>query len=185
VAVAKGLTSTCTIDELRSILRGAGKVAADLADLVDRLAPQRRAGRRVVLINGCFDLLHAGHVAVLEAARSLGDVLVVAVNSDDGVRRLKGAGRPVNNAADRLGVLAALGPVDHLVLFEEDTAERVLRAVRPDVYAKGGDYREDILPEAEVARAIGAELRILPEFTDRSTSQLIERILAMPGGGAA
>jgi rfaE bifunctional protein nucleotidyltransferase chain/domain len=136
----------------------------------------REARVRLVFTNGCFDLLHPGHVAYLEAARGLGDALVVGLNSDASVRRLKGPGRPINPEGDRVAMLAALRAVDAVVVFDEDTPVRLLREVAPAVYVKGGDYRIEDLPEAEVAREIGAEVRILPFEPGYSTTTLLERI---------
>jgi D-beta-D-heptose 7-phosphate kinase / D-beta-D-heptose 1-phosphate adenosyltransferase len=146
------------------------------AELLDRVAQARAKGARIVFTNGCFDVLHRGHVGYLSQARELGDVLVVAVNSDDSVRRLKGPGRPVNPQEDRAAVLAALGCVDHVVVFDEDSPARLIEAVRPDVYVKGGDYRPELIPEAELVHRLGGEVRALDYLPDRSTSAIIERI---------
>jgi D-beta-D-heptose 7-phosphate kinase / D-beta-D-heptose 1-phosphate adenosyltransferase len=147
-----------------------------LEELRAELARQRGLGRRVVFTNGCFDLLHAGHVAYLAAARALGDLLVVGVNSDRSVRRLKGPGRPLNPLADRMAVLAALRSVDHVVAFDADTPLELVRALRPDVYAKGGDYRIETLPEAPLMAELGGEVALLPYLEGRSTSGLLRRL---------
>ena len=137
----------------------------------------RESGGRVVFTNGCFDLLHPGHVAYLEAARSLGDALVVGLNSDESVRGLgKGDDRPIVTEGDRAAVLGALRAVDAVVIFDERTPVRLMREVRPAVYVKGGDYRIEDLPEAEVAEEIGAEVRIIPFEPGYSTSALVEKI---------
>jgi D-beta-D-heptose 7-phosphate kinase / D-beta-D-heptose 1-phosphate adenosyltransferase len=136
----------------------------------------RRAGRRIVFTNGCFDVLHRGHVQYLEQAKRLGDVLVVALNSDASVARLKGPGRPVNGETDRACLLAALTSVDHVVLFDEDSPRQLLELVRPDLYVKGGDYLPEMLPEAALVRELGGEIRILDYVRDRSTSEIIQRI---------
>jgi rfaE bifunctional protein nucleotidyltransferase chain/domain len=141
-----------------------------------RIAKIREAGGRVVFTNGCFDLLHPGHVSYLRAARSLGDALVVGLNSDTSVRRLKGPSRPVVPEKDRAVVLEALESVDAVVVFGEDTPVRLMRELEPTVYVKGGDYRIKDLPEAEVAKEFGAEVRIIPFEPGYSTSALIERI---------
>ena len=135
------------------------------------------AGRKLVFTNGCFDLLHAGHVRYLQQARALGDALVVGLNSDRSVRALKGEGRPVNTQDDRAEVLAALGCVDYVVIFDGKRATDLVRTVRPHVYAKGGDYTEDSLDagEREALREAGAEIRILPLVPGRSTTALLER----------
>jgi len=143
---------------------------------VAHVAQARARGARIVFTNGCFDVLHRGHVGYLSQARELGDVLVVAVNSDESVRRLKGPTRPVNPQEDRAAVLAALGCVDHVVVFDEDSPERLLEAVRPDVYVKGGDYRPELIPEAELVTRLGGEVRTLDYLPDRSTSAIIDRI---------
>jgi len=145
-----------------------------------RVAGIREAGGRVVFTNGCFDLLHPGHVSYLRTARSLGDALVVGLNSDASIRRLKGPSRPVVPEKDRAAVLEALGSVDAVVIFGEDTPTRLMRKLEPAVYVKGGDYRVEDLFEAEVARELGAEVRIISFEPGYSTSALIEKIKCMP-----
>ena len=152
----------------------AGKIvtAAELARVRDTLAA---GGKKLVFTNGCFDLLHVGHVRYLQAARALGDALVVAVNGDDSVRALKGPTRPVNPEDDRAEVLAALGCVDYVVIFPEVRVTNVLRAVRPHIYAKGGDYTPETLDKGERAAIdeAGAEIRILPLVPGRSTTNIL------------
>jgi rfaE bifunctional protein nucleotidyltransferase chain/domain len=131
-----------------------------------------------VATGGCFDLLHAGHVATLEAARALGDRLVVLVNSDDSVRRLKGAGRPVVTAADRVRVLEALDCVDAAVVFDEDDPRAALERLRPDVWVKGGDYTVDQLPEAEAVARHGGRTVVLPYLDGLSTTAILQRARA-------
>jgi len=150
--------------------------------LATRLAEERAAGRRIVFTNGVFDLLHAGHVEFLRQARALGDVLVVGVNSDRSARRLKGARRPINRERDRLALVAALDAVDHAVLFDEDQPATLIRALRPHLHVKGGDYAGQRLPEAEAVRAVGGEVVILPLVGELSTSRVIERIVALTSG---
>ncbi|NEK84314.1 D-glycero-beta-D-manno-heptose 1-phosphate adenylyltransferase [Blastococcus saxobsidens] len=139
------------------------------------LARVRAAGGTVVATGGCFDLLHAGHVATLRAARGLGDCLVVCINSDDSVRRLKGPSRPLVTAPDRARVLEALEFVDAVVVFDEDTPAEVLDRLRPDVWAKGGDYAGADLPEAAVLRTWGGQAVVLPYLDGHSTTALVER----------
>ena len=147
----------------------------------DALKALRESGARLVFTNGCFDLLHPGHVSYLEAARSLGDALVVGLNSDRSVRGLgKGPDRPLVPEADRAAVLGALRAVGAVVIFDERTPVRLMREVRPAVYVKGGDYRIEDLPEAEVAAEIGAEVKIIPFEPGYSTSTLVERIRKAP-----
>jgi len=144
-------------------------------DLLDVLAGHRAAGHRVVFTNGCFDVLHRGHVAYLRQARALGEVLVVALNSDASVARLKGPTRPVNPLVDRAGVVGALACVDLVTAFEADSPVELLELVRPDVYAKGGDYTAEMLPETPVVEALGGQVRILDYLADHSTSAIVAR----------
>ena len=143
--------------------------------LAERL---RAAGKRIVLANGVFDLLHVGHVRYLEAARTLGDVLFVGVNGDAAVARLKGVGRPLMPALERAELVGALRAVDHVVIFEEDSADALLSAVRPHVHAKGTDYTEASVPEAATARGIGAQVSIVGDPKAHATRDLIAVIAA-------
>jgi D-beta-D-heptose 7-phosphate kinase / D-beta-D-heptose 1-phosphate adenosyltransferase len=145
----------------------------------------RAAGGTVVATGGCFDLLHAGHVATLEAARRLGDCLVVCLNSDASVRRLKGEGRPLVPERDRVRVLEALGAVDAVIVFGEDTPLAVLDALRPDVWVKGGDYATSALPETELLAGWGGQVVVVPYLAGRSTTRLVEtaRVTEMTTAG--
>ncbi|HXD97522.1 MAG TPA: adenylyltransferase/cytidyltransferase family protein [Candidatus Acidoferrum sp.] len=146
------------------------------------LAARLRAdGKRVVLANGCFDLLHVGHVRYLTAARALGDVLFVGLNSDAAVARLKGPGRPLMPAAERIEMLAGLRAVDHVVVFDEDTADRLVSLVRPTIHAKGTDYTEATVPEAASVRAAGGRVAIVGDPKDHATRDLIARIREQSG----
>ena len=138
-------------------------------------ATLRDAGMRVVFTNGCFDILHAGHVRYLAAARALGDVLILGLNSDASVRRLKGETRPVNDESDRAAVVGALKSVDAVVIFGEDTAEILIAKVRPAVYVKGGDYTRETLPEARIVEAYGGEVAFIPLVAGKSTTGIIEK----------
>lgn len=153
-------------------------------ELTPVLAAGKKQGRKVVFTNGCFDILHAGHVRYLTEARKLGDVLIVGLNSDESVRKLKGAGRPVNPAADRAEVLAGLRAVDHVVVFAEDTAEELVRHLQPDIYVKGGDYSLESLPEAAIVASYGGRTELVPLLEGRSTTQVIRR-LGQSGAAAA
>jgi D-beta-D-heptose 7-phosphate kinase / D-beta-D-heptose 1-phosphate adenosyltransferase len=189
IAVAKRYTAVVTAAELaRSLVllpadRADGGEPDGLAELLPALERRRRRGERIVFTNGVFDLLHPGHVDLLRRARRQGDALVVAVNSDASVRRLKGPGRPVLQEAERLSLVAALDSVDHVICFDADTATELVRSVRPDVYVKGGDYTEADLPEAETARQLGAHIVILPRTLAASTTSLIQRVHRLPAGG--
>ena len=143
--------------------------------LVARVNAEKEKGRRVVLANGCFDLLHAGHVRYLEGARSLGDLLVVGINSDDQVTRLKGQGRPILPERDRAEIVASLEAVDLVTIFDEPTVTELLLAMRPDIHAKGTDYTEDTVPERDVVRSFGGRVRIVGDPKNHSTSELIRR----------
>jgi rfaE bifunctional protein nucleotidyltransferase chain/domain len=156
---------------LRAAAPGTGSEPREAETVI---AATRAAGGTVVATGGCFDLMHPGHIGTLEAARSLGDCLVVLLNSDASVRRLKGSGRPLVRAGDRAAILRALRCVDAVVVFDEDTPEAMLERLRPDVWAKGGDYRVGDLPEAELVRGWGGEPVVLPFLEGRSTTRLIE-----------
>lgn len=175
VVVGDHGTSVCDAETLRARLDGHERVV-DAAELGRRLDEHRRAGRKVVFTNGCFDVLHRGHVAYLAQARALGDLLVVGLNSDESVRRLKGPDRPVNSCADRAAVLAELRCVDMICVFDEDSPRRLLEVVRPDVYVKGGDYTPEMLSETPLVRRLGGEVRTVDYVRHRSTTELIARI---------
>jgi D-beta-D-heptose 7-phosphate kinase/D-beta-D-heptose 1-phosphate adenosyltransferase len=176
VVTAKEGTSTCTLAELEDRLCTPEKLFNCRARLAARRELYRRQGKRVVLTGGCFDILHTGHIAYLNQAKALGDVLIVAINSDDSVRRLKGHARPINRQEDRLDVLAALSCVDHLIVFDEATPSELIAEIKPDVFVKGGDYTRASLPEAEVVERLGGEVRFLPFVANRSTTKIIQRI---------
>lgn len=181
VVVRRPGTATCSHEEVVRRMRPRDGVVQEPERLAQRLDEYRRRGRRIVFTNGCFDVLHRGHVFYLEQARELGDVLVVAVNSDASVARLKGAGRPINPCRDRMSVLAALTPVDYVTCFEEDTPARLLRMFRPHLYVKGGDYTPEMLPETPLVRALGGEVRVLGYLPDHSTTAVIERARTADG----
>jgi D-beta-D-heptose 7-phosphate kinase / D-beta-D-heptose 1-phosphate adenosyltransferase len=178
-------TAVCDTHGLLAACGETDQATLSTADLVAEVSAHRARGRRIVFTNGCFDVLHRGHVGYLAQAKRLGDVLIVAVNSDDSVRRLKGPERPVNPVEDRVAVLAALACVDHVVVFEEDSPANLIALVRPDVYVKGGDYRPEMIPEAPLVRRLGGEVVTLDYLPDRSTSKLINRIRASGNRPAA
>jgi D-beta-D-heptose 7-phosphate kinase/D-beta-D-heptose 1-phosphate adenosyltransferase len=149
--------------------------AAESPDGVQLAADVRGRGGTVVATGGCFDLLHPGHLRTLEAARALGDCLVVCLNSDASVRRLKGPGRPVNGQDDRARLLLGLRCVDAVVVFDQDTPEATLRTIRPHVFVKGGDYAGVELPEAAVLASWGGRAFVLPLVAGHSTTRMIER----------
>ncbi|MCX6561796.1 MAG: adenylyltransferase/cytidyltransferase family protein [Candidatus Aminicenantes bacterium] len=148
-----------------------------LAGLKTIVARERRKGRRVVLANGGFDLLHVGHIRYLEAAARLGKILIVALNSDASLRRLKGPGRPLLPQAERAAILSGMACVDHVVIFDEPNVERILLALKPDVHAKGSDYSKKTVPERAVVLGYGGRIAIVGGAKVRSTSEVIPRVL--------
>jgi rfaE bifunctional protein nucleotidyltransferase chain/domain len=145
----------------------------DRETLLARVAAARHKGSIIVLANGCFDVLHVGHVRYLEGARALGDLLVVGINADEQVAALKGEGRPIMAEHERAEIIAALAVVDFVTVFDEPTVETLLLALRPDVHAKGSDYTEDTVPERDVVRSYGGRVAIVGDPKDHSTSDLI------------
>lgn len=146
------------------------------AELVSRAEAARQSGARIILANGCFDVLHVGHIRYLAGARALGDLLIVGVNSDEQVAIQKGAGRPVLPAAERAEIVAALESVDHVTIFDEPTVEQLLLALKPDVHAKGTDYTTETVPERDVVRSYGGQVAIVGDPKDHSTSAIIARL---------
>ena len=138
----------------------------------------RAAGRKVVFVNGCFDLLHVGHIRYLKSARALGDALILGLNSDASVTALKGKGRPLQPQEERAEILAALECVDYVLVFDAPTVDEVLRELRPDIHAKGTDYTEDNVPERDTVRAYGGRVAIAGDPKDHSTRDLIRTILS-------
>jgi D-beta-D-heptose 7-phosphate kinase/D-beta-D-heptose 1-phosphate adenosyltransferase len=186
VEAAAGFVAAGGAAELECAGRsGVAAVAAARSGVEELLARTRQRGGTVVATGGCFDLLHAGHIATLQAARALGDCLVVCLNSDDSVRRLKGPQRPLQSAADRAEVLSALQCVDAVVVFDEDTPATALRRLRPDIWAKGGDYSGMVLPEVAVLAEWGGEAVTVPYLAGRSTTALVESASALGGSASA
>jgi D-beta-D-heptose 7-phosphate kinase / D-beta-D-heptose 1-phosphate adenosyltransferase len=179
IAIRKEATATCTAAELKCHFNMMAKHIANTDDLKELCAAYHEAGKRIVFTNGCFDILHTGHVTYLTCAKELGDVLIVGLNSDESIRRLKGEMRPVNPLSDRLQVLSGLTSVDHIITFGEesdDTPVNLISVVRPHVFVKGGDYRKEDLPELKLLESQGAEVVIIPSIPDRSTTNIINRM---------
>ena len=145
-------------------------------ELAEHVAGDRASGRRIAFANGCFDILHVGHVRYLEGAAREGDRLIVAINDDDSVRGLKGEGRPILPAMARAELVAALRAVDYVVIFKERTVERLLRLLKPDVHCKGTDYTVDSVPERDVVRSYGGRIAIVGDPKDHSTQTLLSKI---------
>lgn len=152
------------------------KIVLDHDQLAARLRALQEKGSKIVFTNGCFDLLHVGHVRLLEAAREVGDILVVGLNDDSAVRRLKGEGRPLQSQMERAEIVAAVRWVDLVTIFSGDRADDILRALRPDVHAKGTDYTPDAIPEAGTVRDIGASIAIVGDPKNHATENIISRI---------
>jgi rfaE bifunctional protein nucleotidyltransferase chain/domain len=157
-------------------MRTAGSKVVALDDLRRRVKEARAAGRTIALANGCFDLLHVGHVRYLAGAKAEADLLVVGVNGDASVRRRKGPGRPVMPAQDRAHLLAALRSVDFVVVFEEDDVRGLIAALRPDVHCKGTDYTPETVPEGDAVRAYGGRVAIVGDPKDHDTHTLLRRL---------
>ncbi|TVU58259.1 D-glycero-beta-D-manno-heptose 1-phosphate adenylyltransferase [Paenarthrobacter nitroguajacolicus] len=178
VVVHRPGTSVCTTDELTRHLSGFADTALTATELAQQVEAHRRDGKRIVLTNGCFDVLHRGHTRYLNQAKQLGDVLVVALNSDSSVKQLKGPDRPVNHEADRAAVIAALSCVDHVTVFDTPTPIPLIELLKPDVYAKGGDYTPEMLAETVAVERWGGTVTILDYVPEHSTTAVLERIRA-------
>lgn len=148
----------------------------DRTSLVKLVAENREKGRKIVLANGCFDLFHVGHIRYLSGARDLGGFLIVGINSDEQVRRLKGEGRPLMPEDERAEIIAALSPVDAVTIFNEPTVEELIIAVRPDVHAKGTDYTTETVPERDIVREYGGRVAIVGDPKDHSSTELIKAL---------
>ena len=155
----------------------------NLHQAILQFGPQKRNGRRVVFTNGCFDLLHPGHIETLEKARSLGDALVVGVNSDRSVRQMKGAGRPILPERERAEILAAMECVDGVVIFDESTPREIITALLPDVLVKGGDWAGDAIVGREEVEAAGGKVVSIPVVAGYSTTAILQKIRKLDGSG--
>lgn len=183
VAIRKSNTAHCKQSELVAYFSMKDKYIRDMEELEALCEMYKSQGKKIVFTNGCFDILHSGHVSYLERAASLGDILIVGVNTDESIKRLKGPERPINHLNDRVQVLAGLGAVGHVIAFgsaKDDTPESLIRIIRPSVFAKGGDYSRESLPEAAAVEEFGGEVVLLPLVPDRSTTLIIKRIYTTP-----
>ena len=152
-----------------------GKVVVDQSSLCSQLTEERK-NKKVIFTNGCFDLLHVGHVRYLNESKSLGDILVIGVNSDSSVQRLKGAGRPIQSQDDRAEILAGLASVDYTTIFDEDTPENLIKALKPDILVKGGDWPVEKIVGANFVKSYGGEVRPLQFMHGRSTTLIVEKM---------
>jgi rfaE bifunctional protein nucleotidyltransferase chain/domain len=183
VVVHQPGTSVCSTAQLSRHLESFVDTAIGAEELAVQVQAHRAQGQRIVLTNGCFDVLHSGHTRYLNQAKQLGDVLVVALNSDDSVRMLKGPGRPINAQADRAAVIAALSCVDYVTVFDSPTAIPLIRRLRPEIYAKGGDYTPEMLAETDTVEECGGRVAILDYVAERSTTAVVQRIRDGAGPG--
>jgi len=182
IVVTKLGAATVSVPELYAALTLANDTLSPTGimsqeELVLGVSEARMQGKRIVFTNGCFDILHAGHITYLQQAKQLGDMLVVAVNDDESVKRLKGPGRPINSVEHRMAVLAGLSAVDWVTSFHDDTPERLLKILQPDVLVKGGDYTVDQVVGADIVRAYGGDIRVLGIINNLSTTSIIDRVI--------
>lgn len=179
VAISKKITANCSYEELKAYLSINEKYIADLQQLEHIVNMYKEQGKKIVFTNGCFDILHSGHVSYLNRTRDLGHVLIVGINTDESIRRIKGSKRPINQLYDRMEVLAGLGSVNHIIAFgsiEDDTPVSLIKVIRPHIVTKGGDYTKEALPEAGIIEQLGGEIILLPLLPDRSTTLILDRI---------
>ncbi|CAI3797521.1 D-glycero-beta-D-manno-heptose 1-phosphate adenylyltransferase [Pseudarthrobacter sp. MM222] len=183
IAVHRPGTSVCSTADLSRYLESFADTAVEAGELAQHLTRHRAEGQVIVLTNGCFDVLHRGHTRYLNQAKQLGDILVVALNSDDSVRLIKGPDRPINTVADRAAVIAALSCVDYVTVFDTATPIPLIDQLRPEIYAKGGDYSPEMLAETSAVESYGGRVAILDYVAELSTTAVVERIRS--GEGAA
>lgn len=180
IVVQKEGTAVCTKDELLLFFASNTKYIQKKQKLPSLIFHLKKQGKKIVFTNGCFDILHSGHVDYLNRSKQLGDILIVGLNSDDSVKRLKGKNRPINSLTDRIQVLSGLSSVDYIIPFSTNTPIFLIKKIRPDVFVKGGDYTKELLPEAPFVEKAGGKVEILPFVKDKSTSNIIQQIVS-PG----
>lgn len=181
VAIRKTTTAPCFLNELKAFFSTQNKYVSGAEELEELCQFYHQQGKNLVFTNGCFDILHSGHVSYLNQSKNYGDVLIVGLNNDDSIRRLKGATRPINELSDRVLVLSGLSSIDHIVPFgsaEDDTPSALIRAAKPQYYIKGGDYNMHNLPEAKVVEEVGGQVAFIPLVPDHSTTNMIKKINA-------
>jgi D-beta-D-heptose 7-phosphate kinase/D-beta-D-heptose 1-phosphate adenosyltransferase len=176
IVVEKEGTEGCTNQQLKSYFNAVPKYISSGEELLNTIKELRKKEKKIVFTNGCFDLIHKGHIALLKKAREAGDVLIVGVNNDESVRKVKGPDRPINNLEDRIAVLAGLQSIDYLVSFAEESPVELIKAVHPDVFVKGEHYTETSIPEAPLLKKLGCVVKIIPSVEDISTTELINKI---------
>jgi D-beta-D-heptose 7-phosphate kinase/D-beta-D-heptose 1-phosphate adenosyltransferase len=176
VVVQKEGTAGCSNIELRAYFTAVPKYITQNGQLLEILKDLKKQGKKIVFTNGCFDIIHKGHIALLNKAREAGDVLIVGVNNDNSIRKLKGPERPINNLEDRITVLAGFQSVDYLIAFEDESPVELIKEVHPDVFVKGGNYTETTIPEAPLLKKLGCQVKIVPYLEEHSTTHIINKI---------
>ena len=176
IVVQKEGTTGCSNNQLKAHFNSVPKFISNHEDLVNTIAELKKKGKKIVFTNGCFDLIHKGHIALLNKAREAGDVLFVGVNDDESVRKVKGHDRPINNLEDRITVLAGLQSIDYLISFAEESPVELIKTIQPDIFIKGAHYTEKSIPEAPLLKKIGCEVKIISSLEDISTTGLINKI---------
>src|SRR6185295_7233444 len=182
LVVAKLGAASVSVPELQAALTQTNPLAIGVVNeeqLWLAVTAARLKGKKIVFTNGCFDILHVGHITYLQQAKQLGDYLIVAINEDESVKRLKGQGRPINHVEQRMAVLASLGMVDWVTSFKDDTPLQLLKKLQPDILVKGGDYQIDQVVGADIVQAYGGEIRVLCMIKDISTSSIINRVMTL------
>jgi len=177
VVMQKDGTAWCTNNELKNYFNAVPKHVLTTEELISIVKELRKNDKKIIFTNGCFDILHTGHIFLLNNARKAGDVLIVGVNSDASIRKIKGSGRPINSFNDRITVLAGLQSVDYLISFDEESPLHLIKNIHPDVFVKGGNYTEDSIPEAPLLKKIGCFIKIIPYLEEHSTTHIIDKIL--------
>jgi len=176
VVVQKDGTVGCTNSELKAYFTAVPKYITRTEQLTEIITELKKQGKKIVFTNGCFDIIHKGHIALLNKAREAGDVLIVGVNNDNSIKKLKGSDRPINNLDDRITVLAGLRSVDYLIAFEEESPVHLIKQVHPHVFVKGGNYTETSIPEAPLLKKLACTVKIVPYIEEHSTTQIINKI---------
>ena len=172
----------CSNSELKAYFNGVPKYISNSEDLLNTIKELKEKGKKIVFTNGCFDIIHKGHIALLNKAREAGDVLIVGVNNDASVRKVKGPDRPINSLEDRITVLAGLQSIDYLISFAEESPLHLIKTVHPDVFVKGAEYTETSIPEAPLLKKLHCTVKIIPCVEDISTTNIINRINDMNEG---
>jgi len=176
IVMHKEGTANCTNNELKYYFNVVPKHILQTEELNDIVKNLRKQGKKIVFTNGCFDILHSGHIYLLNNARKSGDVLIVGVNSDASIRKLKGSERPINSFEDRIIVLAGLQSVDYIISFDEESPVELIKSLHPDVFIKGGNYTEQTIPEAQLLKKLGCNMKIVPYIEEHSTTHIIDKI---------